>query len=88
MLDQAPSVDMPPIQIAIFGLQQSQQQLLSFFDECVKYWEKLEMCSEVSTGRPTSEKLVESQELSMKNLYQALVNAQVAIRSVRNAIGA
>jgi hypothetical protein len=75
---------MPPIQIAIFGLQQSQQQLLCFFNECVKYWEKLEMRSEVLSGRPTSQKLL------MKNLYQAPDNAQVAIHSVpvRNAIGA
>ena len=31
--------------MAVFGLQQSQQQLLCFFNECVKYWEKLEMRS-------------------------------------------
>jgi hypothetical protein len=32
---------MARIQVAIFGLQQSQQECLSFFSECVKYWEKL-----------------------------------------------
>jgi hypothetical protein len=88
MRDQAPSVDTPPIQIAIFGLQQSQQQLLGFFDECVKYWEKLKMRSEVSAGRPSLDKLVASRELLMKNLYQAPDKAQVAIHSVRDAIGA
>ena len=76
---------MPPIQIAIFGLQQSQQQLLSFFNECVKYWEKLEMPSEVSAGRPTLEKLATSLK---ENLNQAPDNTQVAVHSIRNAIGA
>jgi len=88
MRDHAPNADMPPIQIAIFGLQQSQQQLLSFFNECVKYWEKLEMRSEVSAGRPTLEKLATSQKLLTENLNQAPDNAQVAIQSIRNAIGA
>ena len=78
---------MPPIQIAIFGLQQSQQQLLSFFNECVKYWEKFEMRSAVSVGRPTLEKLATSQKLLTENLDQAPDNAQAAIHSIRNAIG-
>lgn len=88
MRDHVPSADMPPIQIAIFGLQQSQQQLLNFFNECVKYWEKFEMRSEVSAGRPTLEKLATSQKLLTENLDQAPDNAQVAIHSIRNAIGA
>lgn len=78
----------PPIQIAIFGLQQCQQQLLSFFNECVKYWEKYEMRSEVSARRPALEKLAMSQKLLTENLDQAPDNAQVAILLIRNAIGA
>jgi hypothetical protein len=34
---------MAPIQVAIFMLQQSQQQGSSFFSECVMYWEKFHM---------------------------------------------
>ncbi|KAI0287095.1 hypothetical protein BC826DRAFT_972463 [Russula brevipes] len=38
--DSVPSADMAPIQVAIFGLQQSPQQCLSFFSYCLKYCEK------------------------------------------------
>jgi len=41
------SVDTAPIQVAIFMLQQSQQQGSSFFSECVMYWEKFHMRWEV-----------------------------------------
>ncbi|KAI0247729.1 hypothetical protein BJV78DRAFT_1285313 [Lactifluus subvellereus] len=86
MRDHVSPADIAPIQVAIFGLQQSQQQCLSFFSECVKYWEKAKMRCEVSIVRPTLEKLVNSQRLLAENLDQAPDKAQLAIRSLRNAI--
>ena len=88
MQDHGCPVDVAPIQVAIFGLQQSQQQCLSFFGGCVKYWEKANMCCEVSTVRPTLEKLVASQRQLMENLEQAPERAQVTMHSLplRNVI--
>jgi len=88
MRDHVPSADMPPIQVAIFGLQQSQQQCLSFFTECVKYWEKVDVRRDVSAARPTLEKLVLSQKVLMENLGPGPNKAQLAIHSPRNVIGA
>jgi len=75
---------MAPIQVAIFGLQQSQQQCLSFFTECVKYWEKVDLRRDVSTARPTLEKLAMSQKVLMGNLGHG---PDRALHYLRNAIG-
>jgi hypothetical protein len=88
MRDNVSSADMAPIQIAIFGLQQSQQQCLSFFSECIKYREKLDMPSEVLDTRPTLEKLVMSQKMLVETLNQAPNKAQLATHSLQGAISA
>ena len=79
---------MASIQVAIFGLQQSQQECLSFFSECVKYWEKLDMRSDASAPCPTVEKLATSQKLVAEKLDQAPNKAQLAIHSFQNALSA
>jgi len=86
--DNVSSANMAAIQVAIFGLQQSQQECLSFFSECVKYWEKLDMRSDASAPCPTVEKLATSQKLVAEKLDQAPNKAQLAIYSFQNAISA
>lgn len=84
MRDNVPSADMPPVQVAIFGLQQSQQQCLSFFRDCIKYCEKHDMRREASGTRPTLEKLLMSQKVLVDNLDRAPDKARAAIHSLRN----
>jgi len=84
MRDNVPSADMPPVQVAIFGLQQSQQQCLSFFSDCIKYCEKHDMRREASGAMPTLEKLVMSQKVLVENLDPD--KARAAIHSLRNVI--
>jgi hypothetical protein len=87
MRDHVNRADIPPIQGAIFGLQQNQQRCLSFFSECIKYWEKANMRCEISAVRPTLEKLVTSQRLLVENLSDVPEKAHLAVCSLRNVTG-